>query len=151
MKTEGKTLIVFLVVIIVVLLSLSGIALFFLQKETELRKTAEASLEQLKTQEAKLQGDLKESKKQVFVLEEKNKEADEKINDLMDNLDLEKGLREESGIKPKQKVEIISSKNGIFIVPLVKDLKELRGLFGKEGYKHKEEVDDLLFRVMAGS
>lgn len=61
-----------------------------------------------------------------------------------------KGLREESGIKPKQKVEIISSKHGVFIVPLVKDIKELRGLFGKEGYKHKKEVDDLLFRVMAG-
>lgn len=61
-----------------------------------------------------------------------------------------KGLREESGIKPKQKVEIIGSKSGIFIVPLVKDIKELRGLFKKEGYKHKKDVDDLLFRVMAG-
>ena len=61
-----------------------------------------------------------------------------------------KELREESGIKPKQKIEIISSKSGIFIVPLVKDIGELRGLFKKEGYKHKKNVDDLLFRVMSG-
>lgn len=61
-----------------------------------------------------------------------------------------KDAREESGIKPKQKVEIISSKNGVLIVPLVKDIKELKGLFKKEGYKHKKDVDNILFKMMAG-
>ena len=61
-----------------------------------------------------------------------------------------KDIREESGIKPKQKVEIISSKNGVLIVPLVKDIRELRGLFKKEGYRHKKDIDNLLFKMMAG-
>ena len=61
-----------------------------------------------------------------------------------------KEIREKCGMKPKQKVEIISSKSGILIVPLVKNIKELRGLFKKEGYKHEKEVDDILFKVMAG-
>ena len=61
-----------------------------------------------------------------------------------------KDLREESGIKPKQKVEIISSKNGILIIPLVDDIRELRGLFKKEGYKHKKDIDNILFKIMAG-
>lgn len=61
-----------------------------------------------------------------------------------------KEIREKYGIKPKQKMEIISSKNGILLIPLVKNIKELRGLFGKEGYKHEKEIDDILFEVMAG-
>ena len=61
-----------------------------------------------------------------------------------------KDLREESGIKPKQKVEIISSKNGVLIVPLVDNIRELRGLFKKEGYKHKKDIDNILFKIMAG-
>jgi len=61
-----------------------------------------------------------------------------------------KTVREKSGIKPKQKVEIIASKNGILIIPLVKDITELRGLFKNEGYKNKKSVDDILFEMMAG-
>ncbi len=95
MKNSGKTLTIFLVVIVILLFCLSGIALFSEQKESELRKSAEASLEQLKTIEAKLQGNLKEAKKQVFLLEEKNKEADNKINDLTESLELEQGVKDE--------------------------------------------------------
>ncbi len=61
-----------------------------------------------------------------------------------------KSVREKSGLKPKQKVEIISSKNGILIVPLIKDIKNLRGLFKREGYTHEKDVDDILFDMMAG-
>ena len=61
-----------------------------------------------------------------------------------------KELREKSGIQPKQKVELISSKNGILIVPLVNDVKQLRGLFKKEGYKHEKDIDSVLFKLMAG-
>lgn len=61
-----------------------------------------------------------------------------------------KDLREESGIRPKQKVEIISSKNGVLIVPLVNDIRELRGLFKKDGYKHEKDIDNILFKIMAG-
>lgn len=61
-----------------------------------------------------------------------------------------KELREKSGIQPKQKVELISSKNGILIVPLVNDVKQLRGLFKKEGYRHEKDIDSVLFKLMAG-
>lgn len=61
-----------------------------------------------------------------------------------------KDVREESGIKPRQKVEIISSKKGVLIVPLVNDIRELRGLFRKEGYKHQKDINDMLFEIMAG-
>ena len=61
-----------------------------------------------------------------------------------------KELRERSGIQPKQKVEIISSKNGILIVPLVHDIKQLRGLFKKEGYRNEKDIDSVLFKLMAG-
>ena len=62
-----------------------------------------------------------------------------------------KNVREAIGIKPRQKVEIISSKNGLFIVPLVNDIKELRGLFGKEGIKNLNKVEDIMLEIMAGS
>lgn len=96
MNNSGKILTVFLVIISIILLSLSGITLFFFQKEIELRKVVELNLEQTKTQKAKIQGELEETTKTLFVVEEKLKEADEKINNLLDELELEKGLREES-------------------------------------------------------
>lgn len=61
-----------------------------------------------------------------------------------------KNLREESGIKPKQRVEIISSKNGVFIIPLVSDIKDLRGLFGKSGIKNLNKIEDIMLEVMVG-
>ena len=61
-----------------------------------------------------------------------------------------KELGERSSIKPKQKVEIIDSKNGILIVPLLNDVKQLRGLFSKEGYRHEKDIDGILFRLIAG-
>ncbi len=96
MNKSGKTLTIFLGVLSALFLSLSGIALYYYTNERKSRESAESTIEQLKDVEAKLQGDLKDTKKQVFVLEEKNKEADGKINDLMDNLELEKSLREEA-------------------------------------------------------
>lgn len=94
-SNSGKVVTFFLIIIFILMSSLTAISLFFFQKEVELRKLAELNLEQTKTIEAKLQADVKESKKQAFLLEEKNKEATERIDSLMDELDLEKGVREE--------------------------------------------------------
>ena len=94
-NNSGKVLTIFLIIIFILMSSLTAISLFFFQKEVELRKLSELNLEQTKTIEAKLQADVKEAKKQSFLLEEKNKEATEKIESLMDELDLEKGVREE--------------------------------------------------------
>ena len=95
MNKAGKTTTIFLVVISVLLLSLTAISIFFFKKENELRKLAESKLAQAKALEVKLDQDLKEAKKQVFLFEEKNKEADDKINGLMDELELQKGVRDQ--------------------------------------------------------
>ncbi len=96
MDNRGKTLTVLLIVVSILLLSLTGISLFFFQKETDQRKSLENELALAKAAEAKLDTDLKDAKKQIFLHEEKAKEADEKINGLLDELELEKGLREEA-------------------------------------------------------
>ena len=95
MNKSGKTLTIFLVVIAILLLSLTVISIFFYKNESDLRKTAETKLAQLKTLEVKLEGDLKDAKKQVFLLEEKEKEADAKINELLDEIELVKGVKDQ--------------------------------------------------------
>ena len=95
MNSSGKVLTIFLVIIAILLISLTAISLFFFQKETDRRKLAEAQLEESQTQNIQFEHDLKEVRKQSFLLQEKNKEADDRINDLSDELELEKGLREE--------------------------------------------------------
>lgn len=94
-NSSGKVLTVFLIVMIILAVSLAAISIFFFQKEVERRKTAEAALEKIKTSEKKLGAELQDAIKQGFLLQEKNKEADEKINGLLDELELQEGLREE--------------------------------------------------------
>jgi len=93
-NNQGKTLTIFLVVISVLLLSLTAIMIFFYQKESEMRKALEDQYSQAKAVEEQLEKEKKDLKKEMYLLEEKTKEADEKINSVMDELDLEKGLRE---------------------------------------------------------
>ena len=94
-NSSGKVLTVFLIITAVLLISLTAVSLFFFQRETEKRKETELALEKAKASELKLEQDLKETKKQNFLLEEKNKEIDEQINSLLDDLEVEKGLKEE--------------------------------------------------------
>ena len=95
MNNRGKTITIFLVLISVLLLSLTVIAMFFFQKESELRKLAELNLEQSKATEAKLQAEIKEVKKEKFILEEKLKESEAKISDLQSDLELAEGVRDQ--------------------------------------------------------
>jgi len=94
-NSSGKVMTVFLVIFSILLVSSTAISIFLFQKEREFRKAAETDLEQIQSREAKAQTELQEAKKQIALLEEKNKEADEKINSLLDDLELEKGLREQ--------------------------------------------------------
>lgn len=96
MKNQsGKVITVFLVIFSILLVSSTAISIFLFQKEREFRKAAESNLSISRSNEAQFQAQLKEAEKQVALLQEKNKEADEKINSLLDELELEKGLREE--------------------------------------------------------
>lgn len=117
MNSSGKVLIIFLIITAILLISLTAISLFFFQKETELRKLAEISLEKYQTEKNELEESLKEIKKENFLLQEKNKEADELVNDLTDELELEKGLREEIKLetaKIKEQLEEIQKEKETF-------------------------------------
>ncbi len=94
MNSSGKVLVIFLVIFVILSLSLAGLSMFFLSKEIEKRKATESALQETKTVGIKLEAQLQDAIKQGFVLQEKNKEADEKINGLLDELELQEGLRD---------------------------------------------------------
>ncbi len=130
MNKGGKTLTIFVVVIIVLLISISSIALFFFQLEIERREVAEGNLAQVKMIEMKLRGDVKEAKKKIFLLEEKNKESDERINSLLDDLELEQGLREEMKNEQdvlKEALESQTQSKDETRVKLSKEVESIRG------------------------
>ena len=95
MNSSGKVLTIFLVIMAILLISLTAISFFFFQKEIEKREYAENQLEQSSAKGVGLESQLAKVEKQRLLLEEKNKEADERINGLLDELELEEGLREE--------------------------------------------------------
>lgn len=95
MNRSGKVFTVFLIIIAILLVSLTSVSLYINRQETQKRILAEAALEKSRANEAKLETEVKDFKKQNFLLQEKNKEADDKINGLLDELELQKGLREE--------------------------------------------------------
>ncbi|MBI3617416.1 MAG: hypothetical protein HY210_04260 [Candidatus Omnitrophica bacterium] len=94
-NSSGKVLVIFLVIFVILSLSLAGLAMFFLSKEKERRISTETALQQSVASAAKLEAKLQDAIKQGFLLQEKNKEADEKINGLLDELELQEGIREE--------------------------------------------------------
>lgn len=94
-NSSGKVLVIFLVIFVILSLSLAGLAMFFLSKEKEKRISTEAALQQSVANAAKVEAKLQDAIKQGFLLQEKNKEADEKINGLLDELELQEGIREE--------------------------------------------------------
>src|SRR3989344_314109 len=94
-NSSGKVLVIFLVIFVILSLSLAGLAMFFLSKEKERRISTETALQQSVTNAAKLETKLQDAIKQGFLLQEKNKEAYEKINGLLDELELQEGIREE--------------------------------------------------------
>lgn len=124
-NSSGKVLTVFLIIIAVLLISLTAVSFFFFQKETEQRKETEAALEKAKTNEGRLEQDLKEAKKQNFLLEEKSKEMDEQINSLLDDLEVEKGLKEEvkrENLSLKEKLDTAISERDAVQQKLASDM-----------------------------
>ena len=75
---SGKALTFILIVFVVLLISVTGISLFFFLKEIDARQAAEAQVDQLKIVESKLNGDLKSAQDQITLLDEKKREAEEK-------------------------------------------------------------------------
>ena len=94
MQKGGRTLLVFLILIIVILISGVSISLFMLQKETQTRQATEQTVQDLTIRDTKIEAALKEARKQIDILEGKKKDAEDRINSLLEEVDLEKGLNE---------------------------------------------------------
>ena len=95
-RNSGKVLTVFLVIVALLLISLAAVSIFFFQKETEKRQQVEKVLGTTQEQLAQVDTTLQETKKQKTILEEKNQELSERIEDITADLELEKGLKEET-------------------------------------------------------
>lgn len=149
MKSTGRTVFIFLVLIVIILISGISISLYLLNQETQGRKTAETSLEDIRGKAAKLEGSLKEAQQEIDVLQGKNKDADDKINSLMDEIDVEKGLREEvkkESQKLKESLEAEAKSKLELREKLTKDLDAAQVKlteFEKQSAGHKDEVDVL--------
>ncbi len=92
---HGKTLSIFVGLIMILLVSSTCIGFYLYKKEVVTRQQAEEDRDQSRESEMKLQAELKELKHQMTVVQDKNKEADDKINNLMDEMELNEGLRKE--------------------------------------------------------
>jgi len=89
----GKTLTIFIVLIIILLLSSTSIGFYLYHQEQQLHKSVETELGISQAQGLKLQAQLKDIQNQLALAQDKNKEADQKINSLLDEKDLNEGLR----------------------------------------------------------
>lgn len=105
----SRTIFIFLILMIVILVCGVSIALFLLQKETQTRMASESSLEEARTRNAKVEAALKEAEKQIDIFKGKNKDADDKINGLMEELDLQAALRDEIKAENKKVKELVEA------------------------------------------
>ena len=94
-QRSGKVLTAFVIIGAVLLVTSTALAIFFFRLEIHSRKTAESKLADILKKESTLNIQIADYKKQISLLEQKNKEADDQINSLLDEVELEKGLREE--------------------------------------------------------
>ncbi len=90
---SGKTVTIFVVLIIILLLSSTSIGFYLYHLEQRLHKSVQVELDTSRAEATKLQAQLKDVQGQLALVEDKNKEADQKINSLLDEQDLNEGLR----------------------------------------------------------
>ena len=89
----GKTLTIFIILTIILLLSSTCIGFYLYHLEQRLHKNVETELGESRAEGLKLQTQLKDVQGQLALSQDKNKEADQKINNLLDEQDLNEGLR----------------------------------------------------------
>jgi len=90
----GKTLTIFVVLVIILLVSSTSIGFYLYHMEERKHKAVEVELDQAQSDGLKLQSQIKDLQTQLALSQDKNKEADQKINNLLDEQDLNEGLRE---------------------------------------------------------
>jgi len=89
----GKTITIFVALTIILLVCSTSIGFYLYHLEQRLHKQVETELDLSHSNESKLQAQLKDIQSQLALSEDKNKEADQKINNLLDEQDLNEGLR----------------------------------------------------------
>lgn len=94
-NNSGKTITIFVVLTIILLASSTSIGFFLYSKAAQQQKQTQSELDLSRNAEMKMQAELKEAKRQLTIAADKNKEADEKINNLLEEIDLNEGLRKE--------------------------------------------------------
>ncbi len=151
MNSSGKVLVIFLVITALLLISLTAISLFFFQKETERRKLAEVTLEEFQGEKTKVDEELKDLKKKNFLLQEKNKEAEARVNDLSDELELESGLREEAKLETVLLLEklIEMEEQGEAAAREIEEEEELHKKLTKDLASSQQKIKELEARLKA--
>ena len=107
-NNSGKILTFFSIIVALLLSSLLAMGVYNYQVISTKRAMAEKLLEQSKQSEAQLNEQLVALKKEIFLIGEKNKELDNRFNDVKDELELEHGLRDgmkQEIVKLKEELE----------------------------------------------
>lgn len=140
MNNRGKTLTIFIVLTIILLVSSTSIGFFLYNKEKQFRKSVQTELETAHYNEMKLQGDLKEARRLMALSEDKAKEADDKINNLMDEMDLNDGVRKELKAENATLKEAIESLKKVKETSLI-ELQDAKKKFSEVTEMFKSEQD----------
>jgi hypothetical protein len=93
LNKAGKTLTIFIVLTYILLISSTSIGFYLYHLELRLYNSAEKDLNNSRIDGIRLQAQLKDIQGQLALAQDKNKEADQKINSLLDERDLNEGLR----------------------------------------------------------
>jgi len=113
----GKTLTIFIVLTYILLISSTSIGFYLYHLEQRLHKSVETELGISHADGVRLQAQLKDIQGQLALAVDKNKEADQKINNLLDEKDLNEGLRaalkKENTALKEQMADIDKSKQKI--------------------------------------
>jgi len=140
----GKTLTIFIVLTYILLISSTSIGFYLYHLEQRLHKSVETQLDSSHTDELRLQSQLKDIQGQLALAQDKNKEADQKINNLLDEQDLNEGLRtalkKENTQLKGQMADIDKSKQKIKadLDDAVAKLSQFQGLLKASQDKSKE-------------
>jgi hypothetical protein len=117
LNKAGKTLTIFVALTIILLVCSTSIGFYLYHMEERLHKYVETELDRSHADGIKLQAQLKDAQGQLALMQDKNKEADQKINNLLDEQDLNEGLRtalkKENAMLKEQMANINQSKQKI--------------------------------------
>lgn len=99
MNKKGKASVFFLAILTVLFLCLALIASYLLKQETDRRVAAEKNLNQVTTAKVELERQYSDAKKQIFLFQERVKEAELKIKTLISDLDASKSQQDSLAVE----------------------------------------------------